>query len=101
MASGGFDGCWSFSAKSSELSSGQLLISEAGGLSQMGISGNANSGLSSGIAASNGQNNAKLIEILGLKYLPSRLRKIFGCPDGPGSLLLLELRLRDLGQINK
>ena len=67
VASGVFAGFWSFSAKSAELSSGQLLIGEAGGLSQTGISGNAASGATSGIAASNGQNNAKLMEILGLK----------------------------------
>ncbi|MEE2694451.1 MAG: inositol monophosphatase family protein [Pseudomonadota bacterium] len=67
VASGVFDGFWSFSAKPAALSSGQLLIGEAGGLSQVGISGHNDKGLSSGIAASNGQINARLIEILGLK----------------------------------
>ncbi len=67
VASGVFDGFWSFSANPSELSSGRLMIGEAGGLSQIGISGDAKSGPVSGIAASNGQNYAKLIEILGLK----------------------------------
>tara|TARA_B100000686_G_scaffold354343_1_gene464047 strand:- start:333 stop:1118 length:786 start_codon:yes stop_codon:yes gene_type:complete len=67
VASGVFDGFWSFSLESSEFASGELLIGEAGGFSQTGITGNTASGLTSGIAASNGQNNAKLIEILDLK----------------------------------
>ena len=67
VASGVFDGFWSLSAEPSEVCSGQLLITEAGGLTSVGISDSAKGVSDSGILASNGEATPSLTSILGLR----------------------------------
>lgn len=67
VASGVFDGFWSFATLPSEYSAGRLLVTEAGGLTNVGISktGEALPGL--GILASNEKANGKLNKLLSVR----------------------------------
>lgn len=67
VASGVFDGFWSFTALPAEFYAGQLLVAEAGGLTNVGIAKTGEVLPALGILASNEKANGKLSKLIGVQ----------------------------------